>query len=222
MSKRIVVVGTGTEIGKTHFGVTFLHALARAGVSVAGLKPVESGVGSGVTDADQLDRAGTFHVKHPPPYALRPPVSPHLAAREAGLTIRIGEIVRWVDLSEADWTLVETAGALLSPISPVTTNLDLAAALAPEAVVLVAPDRLGVLHDVTAALFAYRVLAPGLPEPVVVLQAPAVADGSTGGNGRELVELGIARTVVTMPRGATDAGALVERATEVARLLGVI
>jgi len=222
MSRRIVVVGTGTGIGKTHLGVALLHALARAGVTAAGMKPIESGVGSGVTDAELLDRAGMFHVKHPPPYALEEPVSPHLAARAAGITIRIGEVLRWVDRSEADWTLVETAGALLSPLTPVTTNLDLAVALEPEAVLLVAQDRLGALHDVTAALFAYRMLAPGLPEPLVVLQAPEVADGSTGGNGRELVELGIARSVVTMLRGTAEGDDVVARAGEAARLLGVI
>jgi dethiobiotin synthetase len=220
--RRIVVIGTGTGIGKTHLGVALLRALAEAGVSVAGLKPVESGVGSGTTDAELLDRAGVFHVKHPPPYALEEAVSPHLAARHAGVTIRLEPIVDWVGRSEAAWTLVETAGALLSPVSEVTTNLDLTVALEPDAVVLVAPDRLGVLHDVTAALFAYRHLAPQLPEPVVALQASAEADTSTGMNAAELVGLGIARTVVSFPRAAVDAAEMRERARELGRLVGAL
>lgn len=220
MSKRIVVVGTGTEIGKTHLGVALLLALGRAGLRVAGLKPVESGIGTGVTDAERLDQASVFHVKHPPPYALATPVSPHLAAGQAGITIRLEPILRWVSESEAEWTLIETAGALMSPLSPVLTNLDLATALQPDAVVLVAPDRLGVLHDVTTTLFAYRMLGLGLPEPVVVLQPPPVADSSTGTNVAELVGLGIARTVVLMPRAPADAEEVVARATELAELLG--
>jgi dethiobiotin synthetase len=197
---RIVLVGTGTGIGKTHLGVALVKALADAGAEVAGLKPVESGVGSGISDTERLAAVGTFHVKQPPPYVLAAPVSPHLAAPQEGMTIRLGPIVRWVDSVEAAWVVVETAGGLLSPLAPGLTNLDLAEVLEPTAVILVAPDRLGVLHDVTAALFALRVLAPRLPEAVVALQAPAEADASTGGNAWELLALEIARSVVMFPR----------------------
>lgn len=220
MSRRIVVIGTGTEVGKTHLGVALLRALAGAGVVVAGLKPVESGVGAGTTDAELLDRAGVFHVKQSPPYALAAPVSPHLAARQEGAMIRLQPILSWVAQSEAEWTLIETAGALLSPLSPLLTNLDLTAALEPDAVVLVAPDRLGVLHDITATLFAYRMLAHHLPEPTVALQTPAAADTSTGSNAPELLELGIARTVVTFPRGATESPAVQAAAMALAQVLG--
>lgn len=203
--RRIVLVGTGTGIGKTHLGVALVRALAASGVEVAGLKPVESGVGSGVTDAELLAGAGVFHVKQPPPYRLAAPLSPHLAAPMEGVSIRLAPIVQWVDSVEAAVLVVETAGALLSPLAPGLTNLDLTAALAPDALVMVAPDRLGVLHDVTAALFALRHLEPRLPEPVVALMAPAEPDASTGINGAELVVLEIARRVVTFPRAsATD------------------
>ncbi len=203
--QRIVLVGTGTGIGKTHLGVALVHALAAAGAEVAGLKPVESGVGDGVSDAERLAAVGTFHVKQPPPYALATPLSPHLAAAREGLTIHLEPIVEWVTSVGAPWVVVETAGALLSPLAPGLTNLDLAVAVAPTALVLVAPDRLGVLHDVTAALLALRVLAPQLPEAVIALLAPAEADASTGSNGRELVTLGIARRAVTFPRADVSA-----------------
>lgn len=208
-------MGTGTGIGKTHLGVALVKALADAGAEVAGLKPVESGVGSGVSDTDRLAAAGTFHVKHPPPYVLAAPVSPHLAAPLEGKSIRLGPIVQWVDSVEAAWVVVETAGGLLSPLARGLTNLDLAEALEPTAIILVAPDRLGVLHDVTAALFALRALAPGLPEPLVALQAPAEPDASTGGNAEELLTLEIARSVATFPR----AGAEEERMQVPARAL---
>jgi dethiobiotin synthetase len=197
---RIVLVGTGTGIGKTHVAVSLVRALARAGREVAGLKPVESGVGSTGSDAEQLAQSGTFHVKHPPPYALAAPLSPHLAARLEGLTLALPPIVAWVDSVTADWLVIETAGALLSPLAPGLTNLDVARALAPTALVLVATDRLGVLHEVTAALLALRVLAPELPEPVIALQPPMDADASTGGNAAELMLLEIARSVVSFPR----------------------
>ncbi|MFT3773806.1 MAG: dethiobiotin synthase [Minicystis sp.] len=219
---RIVVVGTGTGIGKTHLSLSLIRALAAAGVSVAGMKPIESGVGTGVTDAELLDQAGVFHVKHPPPYALRAPVSPHIAAREEGLSIRLEAVRAWIDRSQASWTVIESAGALLSPLSPLFTNLDLTVALEPDAVVMVAPDRLGVLHDVTAALFAYGVLAPQLPEPVIALQPPMEADASTGSNGTELLELGIVRKVITFKRADAGAPENIAQATELARLLTVL
>jgi dethiobiotin synthetase len=220
MSRRIVVVGTGTGIGKTHVGVALVTALAAAGQEVAGLKPVESGIGTEVTDTELLDRAATFHVKQPPPYALRAPISPHLAAAMEGVTLRLGPVAAWVDSVEATWVVVETAGGLLSPLGVDLTNLDLTCALKPDAVLLVAPDRLGVLHDVTATMFALHVLAPELPEPVVVLQAPAEADASTGTNAGELLSLEIARTVATLPRGAPGSVQVQLVVTELLQMLG--
>ena len=200
---RIVLVGTGTGIGKTQLGVALLTALTSAGVEVAGLKPVESGVQDNVTtDAQLLAGAASFHVKPPPPYLLAAPLSPHVAAPMEGITICLSPILHWVNAVAADWVLVETAGALLSPLAPGLTNLDLTVALEPAALILVAPDRLGVLHDVTAALFALRTMAPQLPEPVVALQAPPEPDASTGTNGGELMALGISRAAVTFPRAA--------------------
>jgi dethiobiotin synthetase len=217
---RIVLLGTGTEIGKTHVGVALVAALRDAGTEVAGLKPVESGVGSGVSDGERLAGASSFHVKQPPPYALTAPLSPHLAADREGTTIRLAPIVRWVDSVEAAGVVVETAGAVLSPLSTGVTNLDLAMALEPTGLVLVAPDRLGVLHDVTAALFAMRHLAPALPEPVVALVEPEVADASTGTNARELLVLEIARWVVVFPRADVQARVTAERARALLEMLG--
>src|SRR5262249_49159887 len=115
--QRIVLLGTGTGIGKTHVGVALVSALRDAGIEVAGLKPVESGIGEGVSDTERLRGASSFHVKHPPPYALAAPISPHLAADREGLTIHLAPIVRWVDSVEAACIVVETAGAVLSPLA---------------------------------------------------------------------------------------------------------
>ncbi|MFO0756034.1 MAG: ATP-dependent dethiobiotin synthetase BioD [Byssovorax sp.] len=216
---RVLVIGTGTGIGKTHLGVLLLLALRQRGLHAVGLKPIESGVGEGVSDGDLLAGAGVFHVKHPQPYAFADPVSPHLAARRAGRTIDLGTVRAWVDEHQAPFTLVESAGALLSPLGPDLTNLDLCLALAPDALVLVGLDRLGVLHEVSAALLALRVLGPSLPAPVVVLQAPVEADRSTGTNADELGLLGIASRVLTIPRGAPDAPEVLSAAQRVIEAL---
>ncbi|MDC3952214.1 ATP-dependent dethiobiotin synthetase BioD [Polyangium jinanense] len=208
---RIVVIGTGTGVGKTHAGVALVAALASARVSVAGLKPIESGVPSEpsstiATDASALAAFSTFHVKHPLPYALPDPVSPHLAARRLGMRIDLGRVAEWVDAHAcAEVLVIETAGALLSPLGPGLVNLDLARVLRPDHLLLVASDRLGVLHDVAVTLHALRTMAADLPAPLLVLQPPAVPDASTGTNAEELVELKIVPRLVVFPRAETTA-----------------
>jgi dethiobiotin synthetase len=202
MTGRLVVVtGTGTEIGKTHISEALLRALSRAG-TVVGVKPVESGVAADrETDASRLARASTFHVKHSG-YAFALPVSPHLAARRANVVIDTDALA--LDLRvlrmRADLVLVELPGGLFSPLSATSSNADLARALVPDFVAIVCPDRLGVLHDVTATLRAAATVPLRIDATVVV--APAMADPSTGTNAGELAEVVRAPRVVSVPRGA--------------------
>lgn len=203
MGTLLVVTGTGTEIGKTHVSCALLHAWERSWgptARVGGVKPVESGVPEGAVGADaaSLAAATMFHVKHPPPpYALLDPVSPHLAARAQGIAIDLRRIVEWVTeaRTETDGLLVELPGGLFSPLAPPRTNADLVAALQPDHTILVAPDRLGVLHDVAASDRAAR--AMGVELDGVVLSPPHDADASTGRNAEELP------TVTTLPVWAT-------------------
>jgi dethiobiotin synthetase len=212
---RVVIVGTGTGIGKTHLAVALVRALVTEGQPAVGLKPIESGVGSGRSDGDLLAEAGMFHVKHSQPYAFPEPVSPHLAARRAGVHIDLARVTAWVSAHAARWTIVESAGALLSPLGDGLTNLDLALALLPDALVLVGVDRLGVLHEISAALLALRVLGPTLPSPQVVLQTPELADASTGTNATELALLGVTPNALTSPRGAPDSPAVLASAATI-------
>jgi dethiobiotin synthetase len=175
-------------------------------------------------------RRGTnqmFHVEHrpltkpnasdPSPlhalYAFPDPVSPHLAARLSCVRIDLGEIERWVRAHEASVTLIETAGGLFSPLGHGTTNFDLLQVLRPDAVLLVASDRLGVLHELTATLGF--VAARGGPELGVVLSTPAVADASTGRNAAEIDALGIARPIAVFARADERARATLEAARQV-------
>lgn len=207
---RVAVVGTGTGVGKTHFSVALLHALSLQGRSAVGLKPIESGLGEGESDAARLAAVSTFHVKHPAPYQFPDAVSPHLAARRVGVEITPARIVEWVSACSAPWTIIETAGGLLSPLAPSLTNLDLLQMLVPDLIILVGLDRLGTLHDVGACLLALATDPAALPRPTVVLQTPEVADTSTGTNAEELVALGMVRHATLVPRGAPTAPAVAE------------
>lgn len=200
MEHRVVICGTGTEVGKTHVACALIAHLAATGEAVVGLKPIESGVdGAAETDSAQLGRhAGSEDLGAC--FAFRDPVSPHLAARREARAIELDPIRRWVDDHDSPWQVVETAGGLLSPLSRELTNLELALALSPTSLVLCAPDRLGVLHDVAATLMALR--HAGLANrTVVALSAPAEPDDSTGTNATELDTLGRADRPVAFPRG---------------------
>jgi dethiobiotin synthetase len=202
----VVVTGTGTGIGKTHATAALLGAWARAlgggGTGVAGLKPVESGVIPGaVTDAGILEQASTFHVKRfSPPYMLVRAVSPHLAAADEGRAVELQPIVDYVAAvrAEAQGVVVELAGGLFSPLARGLDNADVACALSADVVLLVTPDRLGVLHDVAAATRASRAL--GLAFTGIVLIAPEEPDASTGTNAAELGVVTDVPVVAVLPR----------------------
>jgi dethiobiotin synthetase len=193
---RVVIVGAGTGVGKTHVACALASALVRRGVSLVARKPIESGYDEPVSDASALARAAG-HSTIAPTFALAEPVSPHRAARRSGCSIRLEPIVESMRCDPA--TLVECAGGLLSPLSLELTNLDLATALEPDAVVLVVANRLGALHDVRACTLALA--SRGLGDRLIVaLSAPAERDLATAHNAEELTMLGWAPSVVEFPR----------------------
>jgi dethiobiotin synthetase len=223
--QRLVVLGTGTGVGKTHVGCALVAAWSEvvgAG-EVWACKPIESGVGPDASGSDgaRLREASLFHVKRRsgaddpehgsqaplvpealavPPYRFADPVSPHLAARRAGGRIDLGSVRRWLgQVQGAGHLLVETAGGLCSPLAPGMSNLELALGVGPAAWLLVAPDRLGVLHDI-AAVRAALSRAGHADTVTVALSTPAEPDASTGTNASELVTLSLARAVAVFPR----------------------
>jgi dethiobiotin synthetase len=140
-------------------------------------------------------------------YAFGPPISPHLAARRDGVVVDIAKIATEVAelRAEVEGLLVELAGGLFSPLSRETVNLDLAKALQATAIVLVAPDRIGVLHDVGATVRAAK--ASGLSLQGIALSAPAISDASTGMNAAELVDITRLYVLASFPRADADARA---------------
>jgi dethiobiotin synthase len=208
-----VVLGTGTGVGKTFVSRALVGALAASGRPVAGLKPIETGLRDALprtSDAERL-AAVSFHVKLPSPhplYGYPDPVAPSRAARAAADTIDLARIAAWARTAAtldaaaptggAPALVVETAGGVFSPLSATATNLDLARELEPATWLLVAPDRLGVLHDVTSCLHAMSTL--GRRPDWLILSAPADADPSTGTNAQELALLPGCPPIIELPR----------------------
>jgi dethiobiotin synthetase len=183
-----------------------LRALEGDGRRAYGYKPVESGVSATeATDAARLASASSFHVKHEPlRIVFRAPVSPHLAARAEGIEIDLdairGEIARLVTLVDA--LVVELPGGAFSPLTAEVLVAHFARSVTGARAVLVAPDRLGVLHDVGSA--ARACASVGLPLAGIVLNAPASPDDSTGRNAAELALVTRAPLLAELRRGPSD------------------
>lgn len=190
MSARIIVVtGTDTEIGKTFVTRALASLLARSGVAVRAVKPVESGTDDNpedkqdgvllarATGQDEAGQGGPAHALQ----RLRAPLAPPDAAELEGAELHYDAWLSTIReiASEAEVVLVEGAGGLLSPLTWDEDSLSLAQALGAE-VVVVAPDKLGVQNHVRLVERVLR--AEGVPVLGVVLNAPAVADSATGRN----------------------------------------
>jgi dethiobiotin synthetase len=212
----IIVLGTGTGIGKTYAACQIAKLLTgqRASSRVLALKPIETGLQDlQESDAALLARTSSPNIPVEHAYAFECPVSPHLAARRRGIEIEIPTIIHWItklcqrhnacahdptidDHATSDWLLIESAGGAFSPISDVHTNVDLAIALEPAIWVLVGADRLGVLHDMRATLSA-MVTSARMPD-IILLNAPPIPDSSTGTNRGELERLGWANVTAQL------------------------
>jgi len=179
----IAVTGTGTGVGKTHLACALVGGLLDRGTRAIGWKPVESGV-DGAAGADEalLREASGIAT---PTIRLRAPLSPHLAARHEGIELDAAALRETLAELAARWevVVVELAGGLFSPFDD---RIDIAEWLGAidARVLVVAPDRLGVLHDVTAVVRASA--SVGLALHAIVLAPPALPDASTGTNLDEL------------------------------------
>ena len=176
-ARRLFVAGTDTEIGKTHVACALLRAARQRGHRVAAIKPIAAGAEAtpaGLRNGDALALltaarglpTGTAfpaaEYDEVNPYCFTAPVSPHIAAAEAGIEVdlsRIQDLAREV-AAKNDWLVVEGAGGWRAPLSLTASMADLAEALG-DPVLLVVGIRLGCLNH--AVLTAEAIRRSGLP-----------------------------------------------------------
>lgn len=160
MGRGYFVTGTDTGIGKTTISCALLRAFAAQGLQAAGMKPIAAGSDNGQwLDVEQLFAAGNVDVTREQinPYAFDAPVSPHIAAQQAGIEIDLSVIRQaYQQLSDkADIVIVEGAGGFLVPINSQQTGADLARVLNLP-VILVVGMRLGCLNHALLTAQAIR------------------------------------------------------------------
>jgi dethiobiotin synthetase len=155
----VVVTGTGTEVGKTVATAAVAAASLARGLSVAVLKPAQTGVAEGEPgDAAEVARlAGPVTAVELTRYPE--PLAPATAARRSGL-----KPVTPSDIAEAaaklsavhDVVLVEGAGGLLVRYDEEGSTLAEAAVLLHAGMLLVAPAGLGTLNAAALTAEAMR------------------------------------------------------------------
>jgi dethiobiotin synthetase len=140
MSARgLFITGTDTGIGKTRVAAALMLRLRETGLRVAGFKPVAAGCertpdGLRNDDAVELQRCASRPWPYATvnPYALEPPIAPHLAAAEAGVTLALEPLrTAYAELAaESDVVVVEGAGGWLVPFDDLNHALLTAASIA--------------------------------------------------------------------------------------------
>lgn len=155
MAQGYFVTGTDTGIGKTWTTVALMQYFKNQGKSVIGMKPIASGcdeLEGQLRNEDALLLQEHASVVLPyqeiNPYAFALPVSPHIAAEQAGVEINITNIVeKYQELEKsADVVLVEGVGGWLVPINAQQDVADLAQAL-DLPVIIVVGMRLGCINQ---------------------------------------------------------------------------
>jgi dethiobiotin synthetase len=163
-ARGVFVAGTDTGIGKTHASALLLRAHRALGRRAVGMKPVASGCrqtpdGPRSEDAEALIAASAPAPSYAScnPFALPLAIAPHLAAREAGVSIALAPIAAaYRTLSAgADRVVVEGVGGWMVPFSDALMQADIVRALELPVVVVVGL-RLGCINHALLTVRAIR------------------------------------------------------------------
>lgn len=213
-SRGYFISGSGTDVGKTYFGCLLARRLLAQGKRVGVYKPAASGA---VLTDEQLvsfDAVQLWQSAGKPktvaevcPQVFQAPLAPHVAARAEGREVDEGLLTSglraWT--YDCDLVLVEGAGGLLSPISESLYNADLALEFG-YPLILVVPNRLGVINDTLQTVFTAKNYRGGLPIAGIVLNDVGLSpsDPSRTSNLEELRKRAGAPILCHLSNNATD------------------
>jgi dethiobiotin synthetase len=150
MPEGFFITGTDTGVGKT-----VVSALLCAALDAYYWKPIQTGTREG-TDRRTVELLGELPRAKllPETYRFSPPVSPHLAAQKAGVTIELRRI-QMPEFGVKENLIVEGAGGALVPINETQLMTDLMKHLGLP-VLLVARTALGTINHTLLSLAALR------------------------------------------------------------------
>jgi dethiobiotin synthetase len=186
MSRRIVVTGTDTEIGKTVFAAGLADLL---GASY--WKPIQSGL-EGETDSEIVAQLGGLSEDRilPERYRLKTPVSPHQSAAIDGVRIDANELA--IPDTSGRPVVIEGAGGLMVPLDPSTLYIDIFARWRMP-VVLCARTSLGTINHSLLSVEALR------RRDIDILGIAFIGDGHPESE-RAICEIGRIKRLGRLPR----------------------
>jgi dethiobiotin synthetase len=188
LRQNLFIAGTDTGVGKTWVATRLLQALVASGLRACGMKPVAAGAAAtpgGLRNDDALALLGAGNVGIPyetlNPYCLADATSPHIAAKNAAISIDIELIKNRYSriVSKSDVVVVEGAGGWLAPIGDGTTMADVAAALGLP-VLLVVGMRLGCISHALLTVDSIRARGLQLAGWIANPSGPEFLPGSAG------------------------------------------
>lgn len=207
----LFVTATDTEVGKTWVTSSIARICTQRGLRVGVYKPVASGV-----DSEKMDQSDPYLLweaagrpltpQQVCPQCFEAAVAPGVAAKQRDQTVDedlLFEGIRpWMDF---EFVLVEGVGGLMSPVSDSLYVADLALKLG-WPVLVVAPNRLGVINATLQTLITASVYQEGLDVVGVVLNdVDAKGDLSAATNKSELERRSVPPLLAHVTHGSGDA-----------------
>jgi len=167
------VTGTDTGVGKTVVSAALLLRL-REHTAVRYWKPIQTGIeqDDDTNEVRVLARAAEREIR-PDGIRLERPVSPHLAARLAGIRIDLDALSLPASSNDSAAWIVEGAGGVLVPINERELMVDLMRRIGLP-VVIAARSTLGTINHTLLTISAVR--TAGLRVAGVVMVGPPSAD----------------------------------------------
>jgi dethiobiotin synthetase len=172
MAKGFFITATDTGVGKTVVAGALIRAIRREGLSVCGMKPVESGCAregdSPISSDGLVPSDGLFlkkisevdeSIEDITPYRFEEPLAPLVAAERAGTGIDTGYLIeKFGELSEKyDALVVEGIGGIMVPIKEDYLVAHLAADFGLPLVVVASPVLGTINHTLLTVDYALRV-----------------------------------------------------------------
>lgn len=167
--KQYFITGTDTEVGKTYVTCLLLKAAESLQKTSLGYKPISAGCeqvgGEWVNeDASQIQQASSINlpISTINPIAFHPPIAPHIAAKEAGVTLTSEAVVKGLvrlQQETPDLLLMEGAGGWRLPLTDSLFLSDVVSELKMDVIVVVGM-KLGCLNH--ALLTAQAIQQDGL------------------------------------------------------------
>ena len=190
----IFFAGTDTDVGKTYVASLVAAALVKQGLRVGVYKPVASDCREVDGELIAADAISLWQAAGRPrtlsdvcPQRYRAALSPPAAAAAEGKMVDANLMRKGADLwtDGFDVRIVEGAGGLFSPLADGVLNIDFAQQFDAARLILVAANRLGVIHQVLAGCEGAQQRGVRV-RGIILCQIAEAADDSVNTNESEI------------------------------------